>query len=247
MSTKPQKILDPLRVRIRRFQFIMGLGFIALVVGSVFTGSFIPRLYDRAQDLPSGLYVPLVVALSNLWVLAVLPVMSYGAARVLELRPMSTAVGAAFTGQFFVLAVQTASGGLESLWSGWMPLVLQVAAFFGGVLLTYRSVVQGRAAAAQATAKAQTQAEARKAEYAEFLREAERGAEKSAQREAERAAAAVSPAPSEAPVVAPTPASAASTEAPVDAPATAPPAPGVAPAEAAPAQDGAEAKSSTGS
>jgi hypothetical protein len=262
VSSKPPKILDPLRARVRRFQFIMGLGFLALVIGSVFTGSFVLRLHNRAQDLPFLLYLPLIVLLSNIWVLGVLPLLSYGAARVLELRPMSTAVGAVVTGQVFVLAVRSASGGLESLWSGWLSFLLQAAALAGGVVLTYRSVVQGRNAAAQSASKAQAQAEAKKDEYLEFLREAERGAEKSAQREAERAAAAVStaasPVPAEAPVAAPAPVSTASTEAPTEAPATAPVAPSAAPAEvptardSAPAevptaQDSAEPKASTGS
>ena len=200
MSTKPPKILDPLRVRIRRFQFTMGLGFIALVVGSVFTGSFTHRVIERAQDLPYFFYVLLAVVLANLWVLGVLPLLCYGAARVLELRPMSTALGAAFTGQFFVMAVQTASSGVEGLWTGWLPFSMQVAAFFGGVLLSYRSVLQGRAAAAKGAEQVKAQAESRKSEYDEFLREAERAAEKTAQREAERAAAAASPAPPAAPV-----------------------------------------------
>ncbi len=173
----------------------MGLGFIALVIGSVFTGSFTHRVVERAQDLPDFLYALLAVVLANLWVLGVLPLLCYGAARVLELRPMSTALGAAFTGQFFVMAVQTASSGVEGLWTGWLPFALQVAAFFGGVLLSYRSVIQGRAAAEKGAQKVKAQAESRKSEYDEFLREAERAAEKTAQREAERAAAAANPAP----------------------------------------------------
>lgn len=209
MSTKPPKILDPLRVRVRRFQLTMGLGFISLVIGSVFTGSFTHRVVERAQDLPYLLYALLAVVLSNLWVLGVLPLICYGAARVLELRAMSTALGAAFTGQFFVMAVQTASGGVEGLWGGWVPFTMQVAAFFGGVLLSYRAVLQGRAAAVKGAQKVKAQAESRKSEYDEFLREAERAAEKTAQREAERAAAAAAgPAATEAPAppsAAPTP------------------------------------------
>ena len=248
MSSKPPKILDPLRVRIRRLQFTMGLGFIALVIGSVFTGSFVHRLHERAQELPDLLYLVLMVALSNLWVLAVLPVLAYGAARFLELRPMSTAVGAAFTGQIFLMAILTASGGTEGLWSGWLPAVLQVAAFAGGMLLSYRAVVKGRAVAAQGASKAQVQADAKKGEYMEFLREAELAAEKTAQREAARAAAAAASAtPAEPSALAPEAVSVAPAEVSVDAPVMAPVATSPAPAEAVSApQDAAEAKSSTG-
>jgi hypothetical protein len=249
VSTKPPKILDPLRVRLRRLQFTMGVGFIALVIGSVFTSSFTHRVYERAQDLPYFLYVLLVVVLSNLWVLGVLPVLCYGAARVLEIRPMSTALGAAFTGQFFVMAVQTASSGVEGLWGGWLAFSMQVAVFFGGVALSYRSVVQGRAAAAKGAANVQAKAEARKSEYEEFLREAEKAGEKVAQREAERTTApAASPVvAAEVPAAAPAPVSAAPVEAPVavDAPA----APSAAPAQdVAPTQEAAaEPKASMGS
>jgi hypothetical protein len=262
VSSKPPKILDPLRVRIRRLQFTMGLGFISLVIGSVFTGSFVHRLHERAQDLPDALYLVLMVLLSNLWVIGVLPMLAYGAARILELRPMSTALGAAFTGQFFLLAILTASGGIEGLWSGWLPAALQVAVFFGGVLLSYRAVVKGRAAAAQGAVKALAQADAKKVEYMEFLREAERAAEKTAQREAERAAAAAAtPAPAEAAesaapaeaAVSPTPAEApaavsvAPAEVPAEAPAPAPVAQSAAPVEMANAPQASEGtKSSAG-
>jgi hypothetical protein len=254
VSTKPPKILDPIRVRLRRLQFTMGLGFIALVIGSVFTGSFTLRVYERAQELPYVLYVLLAVVLSNLWLLGVLPLLAYGAARVLELRPMSTAVGAAFTGQFFVLAVQTASGGTEALWSGWLPFAMQVAAFVGGVLLTYRSVLQGRAAAAKGVAQVQAKAEARKSEYEEFLREAEKAGEKAAQREAERTTPAVA-SPAGAPASAPEPVSVAATEAPTVTSELVSPAPTETqvPAEGseapspAPAPESAEPKASTGS
>ena len=229
MSTKPPKILDSLRVRVRRFQLTMGLGFIALVIGSIFTGLFTNRLAGRAQELPYFLYVLLDVVLLNLWVLGVLPLICYGAARVLELRPMSTALGAAFTGKFFSLAVRTVSGGVESLWESWLPLTLEAAAFFSGVLLSYRAINQGRAAAAKGAEQVKVQAESRKSEYDEFLREAERAAEKTAQREAERAAAAAaSPAPTEPP-----------------APAAAPPSAAPAPEEA-PKPESSESKVSTG-
>ena len=189
MSSQPPKALDSLRARVRRFQFIVGLGFFSLIVGKAFIGSLLGRLVMRVADLPLPLQEPAVVILSNFWLLGVLPVLCYGAALVLELKPLSTALGAASTGALFLAAIFTASQGVDGIWGGPSVALLQVAAFAGGVLLSYRSVLAGRAAANQRAQKAQAQAEARKSEYTDFLREAERGAEKSAQREAERSAA----------------------------------------------------------
>ncbi|WP_224249639.1 hypothetical protein [Hyalangium gracile] len=193
MSSKPPKVLDSLRVRVRRLQFIVGMGFLSLVVGSVLTVSLTVRLSERVQGMQvEPLRVLIAIVLEHLWVLGVLPVMCYGAARILELRPLSTSLGAAFSGQLFVFALSFVRDGFEGLWAGWFYTSLRVIAFSAGVFLSHRAVVRGRAAAAQGAAKAQKQAEERKAEYMEFLKDAERGAEKSAQREAERAAAAAS-------------------------------------------------------
>lgn len=185
MSSKKPGILEPLRVRVRRFQFIVGLGFIALVMGSVLTNSLGMRLRDRIQALPFGWSQELAaVVLQNLWVLGVLPVLCYGAARVMELRPWTTAAGAATSGSVFVLALGFVQSGVSGLWLGGLPSVLNLAAFAAGVALSARAVVLGRAAAAQQSVKAQTKAQERKSEYDEFLRAAEQGAARLEQREA---------------------------------------------------------------
>jgi hypothetical protein len=167
----------------------VGLGFLAQVIGAVLSVSLSYRLTQRVQDLPEGLRLLIGVPLQNLWVLVVLPLLCYGAARIIELKPLSTAVGGVISGQVFIMALNFAWGGLEGVFPGLAIFALQVSALAAGVLLSYRAVLKGRAAAAQGAAKAQAQAEARKVEYQEFLREAERGAEKTAQREAERVAA----------------------------------------------------------
>lgn len=194
MSTKP-RALDSLRVRIRRFQFIVGLGFLSQIIGPLFTVALAQRLSQRIQDLPEILQLLIGIPLQNLWAIAVLPLLCYGAARILELRPLSTAVGAVLSGEVFVLALNFAWGGLEGMLPGVGAVALQVSILGVGVLFSYRAVLKGRADAALGAAKAQAQAEARKSEYQEFLREAERAAEKTAQREAERAASAGSAAP----------------------------------------------------
>jgi hypothetical protein len=189
VSTKPG-ILDPLRVRIRRLQFVVGLGFLSQIIGPVVTVALAQRLTHRIQDLPGVLQLAIGLPLQNLWALAVLPLLCYGAARILDLKPLSTAVGAVLSGEVFILALNFAWGGLDGLWPGLGAVALQLSMLAVGVFFSYRAVLRGRADAAKASAKAQAQAEARKGEYQEFLREAERGAEKTAQREAERAASA---------------------------------------------------------
>jgi hypothetical protein len=173
-------MLEPLRVRIRRFQFILGLGFLALMVGSMVSVSLAYRLSTRIEDLPGELPRLLIgTLLQNLWVLAALPLLAYGAARILELKPLSTALGAALSGEFFVLSLDFVRDGLEGLWDGWVGAVLRLLSFALGVFLSYRAVVSGRAASARTAAAALARAEAQKAEYAEFLREAEKGGERS--------------------------------------------------------------------
>jgi hypothetical protein len=174
-------MLEPLRVRLRRFQFILGLGFVSLMAGSMVSVSLAYRLSTRIQDLPGELPRLLIgILLQNLWVLGALPLLAYGAARILELKPLSTALGAALSGEFFVLSLDFVRDGLEGLWSGWGGTALHLLTFALGVFLSHRAVAGGRAASARAAAAAQARAEAQKAEYAEFLREAEKGGERSA-------------------------------------------------------------------
>ncbi|GEN08424.1 hypothetical protein SAMN05443572_106148 [Myxococcus fulvus] len=180
--------LEPLRVRIRRFQFIVGLGFIALVMGSTLSVSLTLRLSQRVQSLSFGpLKILVAVLLENLWLLAVLPTLCYGAGRVMELRPWKTAAGAAVSGATFVLALGFVQGGADALWLGGLGSVLNVFAFAGGVVLSARALKLGRDAAAKQTEKTQAKSEARKSEYDEFLRAAEQGGARLEQREAQGA------------------------------------------------------------
>jgi hypothetical protein len=185
VSSKKPGILEPLRVRVRRFQFIVGMGFVALVMGQMLTVALALRLSVRVQALPlETLRLMLGVVLENLWVLGVLPLMCYGAARVIELRPWTTAAGGAASGSVFTLALDFVRSGVDGLWQGGLLSALNVAAFAVGVVLSARAVTWGRAAASQQSEKAQSKAQERKSEYDEFLRAAEQGAARLEQREA---------------------------------------------------------------
>ncbi|MCE9668009.1 hypothetical protein LY474_09315 [Myxococcus stipitatus] len=192
MSPKTS-VLEPLRVRIRRFQFIVGLGFLALIGGSILSVALTLRLAQRIQALPSTMLRELVaILLGNLWVLGVLPMLCYGAARVMELRPWKTAAGAALSGTAFLLFMSFAQGGVGALWDGGMGSVFNVVAFGVGIALSARAVKLGRSAAEAQSQKSQSKSEERKSEYEEFLRAAEQGGARLEQREA---AAAAQPSP----------------------------------------------------
>ncbi|RKG78577.1 hypothetical protein D7W79_12550 [Corallococcus exercitus] len=195
MSSKPG-VLEPLRVRVRRFQFIVGLGFLSLVLGAMLSVSLVLRLHSRVNALPSDfLRIPVAVVLEDLWVLAVLPALCYGAARIVALRTWTTAVGAAVSGGVFVVALNFVRDGMDGLTTGWsFASGLRIVAFVGGILLSARAIRAGRAAAERGSAAAQEKAAARKSEYDEFLKAAEAAGERLEQREG--GAAAEAPAPS---------------------------------------------------
>jgi hypothetical protein len=169
---------------------MVGLGLLSLVLGSTLSVALTLRLSVRVQALPfSGLRLLLGVALESLWVLVVLPLLCYGAARILELRPLPTALGTVLAGQSFLLLLEFARDGLGGLLEGsWLAKGLTLGALAGGVVLSRRAIERGREAARGREEAARAQAASRQDEYAEFLREAERAGEKLAQREAERAA-----------------------------------------------------------
>jgi hypothetical protein len=203
--TASKSLLDPLRIRVRRLQFTVGLGFLALILGSVVSVALAQRLAGRVQALPfEGLRFAISLGVQKLWVLAALPVLCYGAARIIDLRPLSTALGAALSGQVFILALEFIQDGVEG-WvdRGWGLMGLDLVVWVGGVWLSHFAVGRGRAAAQKQQALVQQRAVVRKDEYAEFLREAERASDKSAQRAEVAAPVEVQPSapgsPSEAP------------------------------------------------
>lgn len=207
MSPPKKTVLEPLRLRVRRFQFIAGLGFLALILGSVLSVSLAQRINVRVQALPFALLRSLIdLGLQKLWVLAVLPGLAYVAARIIDLRPWPTALGSAAAGQVFLLALEYVQGGVD----GWVErgvwnTLWEVGALALGVGITSRAVERGRAAVKRQGEQAQVQAAARQGEYDEFLQAAEREGEKIAQREAARAEAQAAAAPPAAPADAPAP------------------------------------------
>lgn len=169
------KAFQSLEARVRRGFLIVGIGLFSCIGGSILSAALLARLQPRLVSLPFQLLaLGLVSLFARLWVLAVLPAVCYGAARVFPLRPWGTAIGAALAGEGFLLLIALVSMGLSGLMYHWVDFLVRLATLAGGVLLSARSIQWAHAAAEAARAQATQAAEEKKAEYAEFAREAER-------------------------------------------------------------------------
>ena len=167
--------LAALRSRVQRVQFIVGLGFLSAVLGAFLA---VPLQMKLGQKLgpQTSLWTFLLADffLGQLWVYLVLPVLAYGAARVIALKPVPTAVGAAATGTAFYLAIALVTAGLDGLQSAWLVWLVRLAGLGLGVALTVAAVRTARRQAELTERQAAHKARDRKGEYDEFLKEAER-------------------------------------------------------------------------
>ncbi len=168
-DSKKASALEPLRARVRRFQLVVGMGFLALVAGAVISAPLGMRLQPRVAALDlDWAQVALAGAVSGLWLWAVLPAVCYAAARVFDLRPWSTALGAALTGQGFLVAIALVSSGLDGLARPVPELVLEGVSFAAGVVLSRTAVVRARARAARVEEAARVAAQVSANRYADF-------------------------------------------------------------------------------
>nr|WP_239578594.1 hypothetical protein [Archangium primigenium] len=190
-----------MRLRLRRLQFTVGLGFLALMLGSIVSVGLSQRLVGRVQALPfEWLRFAIGLGVQKLWVLGMLPLLCYGAARVIELRALPTALGAAAFGQLFVLALEFVQDGVDG-WveRGVVAFTLDWAVFALGVWFSYLAVLRGRAASRTRDAEVAARASVRSDEYAQFLREAERAGEKIERCDEAQGSSGPAPSASEAP------------------------------------------------
>src|SRR5438874_7176528 len=99
-----------LEARARHLLLMSGLGFLAVVSGNLIANAFSQRAHERllATGSPAVLFIAGAV-LSGFWVLVVLPGLVYICCRFLELKPASTSIVAALTGELFMLAIPIAA------------------------------------------------------------------------------------------------------------------------------------------
>lgn len=166
----------------RQLLLLMGLGFLAMVIGTVASGVIVNAVWQGVHGRGASWLLFTVHALSmRMWVWLVLPALAYGAGRVLVLRPWRTAAVTVTTGEVFSLAFRIAGSGLEGLYRHWFEMLLWVATSGAGVWLTARAVEKARGTAAQVQANRQAlatlHAEANQAQYEHFQQEAKRLAE----------------------------------------------------------------------
>jgi hypothetical protein len=174
---KPPSVLDAASQRVRRGSFIMGLGFVALLLGSILAGYIHQRIGYRLEGTSFVLRWVVSRLLQRMWILGVLPLAAYGVARIVPLKPWTTGIGAALTGEVLLGVLNVlATGGEMTVADG----VTTVVTLAGGVALTAWSVKRGIAAAAAVTETRVRAAEAKKSEYDAFAKEAQRLAERNA-------------------------------------------------------------------
>lgn len=167
--------IEVLRARVARAQLIMAIGLAAAVVGAVLSSWLLIRLQPVLELIGPGVLSRGIAELfARLWVLGLLPVFGFGAARVADLKPWPTAAGAAASGEALYLALDLVHASLEGFASQWAWLLVRLLTLAGGIVLTQRAIVRGRRAAERVQQEATRAAEAKKSQYDEFAREAER-------------------------------------------------------------------------
>ncbi len=178
-NEKPRiKPLAAAETAVRRFLLMVGFGFLAFVAGSVLASSLGNRLVPRLEG--SGELVGMVAwfFIQGLWVMLVLPGFAYITARFLELRPWPTAIVGASTGMTFQVALQYVSVGAEGMAGEPTRQLLRLLAAATGVVLTAIAVKRGRELARIAEEQAKVEAEKKKHQYDEFVKQAEALAER---------------------------------------------------------------------
>jgi hypothetical protein len=181
----------------RHLLLMVGFGVMSFVGGMIFMGSLLNRLAMRT-DLGWG-PLPYVMAVltDGGWVLGALPAMAYLAARFMDLKPWPMAIIGAGSGLMFQIALIYVSVGEDGLIGSPVRLALRIACVVGGVFLTATAVKRARAHAKLAEDQAKVEAEKKKSQYDDFVKQAEALAERREQ--VPIAAAPQAPAPEAAP------------------------------------------------
>ncbi len=194
MTAKRRNVLEPVRAGIRRFQLIVGLGLLSVILGAVLAPLILLKLAGMVST-PNVFWVVTFTAVGQLWVWAVLPGLLYAVGRIIDLRPWTAAVGSVVTGVLFVAILAVITSGWAGLYSDHPArLVTQLLTSVAGVFLGRTAVVSARAAAKLKEEETARAALARKGEYEQFAKEAERlAAQHGAQPSAAQAQAAPDP------------------------------------------------------
>ena len=167
------KPLAAAETAVRRFLLMIGFGFIAYVGGSMIAASVMARMATRLEGASEPVQFVAWLFISSAWVILALPGSSWFAARFLDLRPWPTAIIGASTGLMFQLALQYVSAGADGIVGDPARQLSRLLATATGVVLTVIAVKRGRELARLAEEQAKIEAEKKKGQYDEYVKQAE--------------------------------------------------------------------------
>ncbi|MFN0064071.1 MAG: hypothetical protein ACKVPX_16305 [Myxococcaceae bacterium] len=132
-----------LRAAIARFQLTVGLGFLSVVLGSLLAAKLLPWAQRVSSHRPMA-EILLYGGLSRIWVWGVLPLLALAVARWIPVHPWMTALGAALTGEAFLVALDFGISGLEPWAARPGFLVVRLLTLVIGIGITARGVAWRR-------------------------------------------------------------------------------------------------------
>jgi hypothetical protein len=172
------KPLAAAETAVRRLLLMVGFGFLAFVGGSTLAVSLTGRIAARLEGASDATRLIAGFMVEGAWVMLALPGIAHIAARFLEVKPWPTAIVGAGTGLTFQLALQYVSSGAEGVTGEPARQIARLVATGVGVVFTTVAVKRGRELARIAEEKARLEAEKKKIQYDEFVRQAEALAER---------------------------------------------------------------------
>lgn len=167
------KPLAAAETAVRRLLLMVGFGFLAYVGGSMIAAGVMTRVAARLDGAGEPVQFVAWLLISSAWILVALPGLSGFAARFLDLRPCSTALIGAATGLSFQLSLQYVSAGSDGITSDPVRQLARLLAAAAGVALTVIAVKRGRELARLADEQAKLEADQKKTQYDEFVKQAE--------------------------------------------------------------------------
>jgi hypothetical protein len=160
--------IDRFRTAVRRLQLNTGLGVLALVLGDWVALPLVERTAPRIAAAPAVVSQLLLGGLAwGTWCLGALPLLAFGATRLLGLAPWQTGITGAGSGFLVHLVLQYVNAGVEGL-SG-TAVVGQLLFAVLGAWATAAAVTAGNREREAADAKARADAQARAPELAKAL------------------------------------------------------------------------------
>jgi hypothetical protein len=157
----------------RQLVLQLGLGVVAFVLGSIFAGGASARLFERISPRSDVALWVFQVGFERLWLFTTAPLFAWAIGRFTQLDLKKFALWSGLSGETFAVLLVSGIHGFEYLVAEPINLVARVVTLFLGLFVIHRAALNGRETAAEVQREADAIAEARKAEYAQYLAAAE--------------------------------------------------------------------------